>query len=313
MAERPEATVLVVNPNARGGWLGRKWPTLEPVLREELGPLTVRFTSRAGEGGDLCAEALSGGAQLVLAIGGDGTASEVASGFLRQGKAAEDGPCFGFLPCGTGGDLRRTYDCPGDLREAARRVGLAQPRRIDAGQLDYTGHDGRPGRTYFVNIASFGIGGLVDQLANQSGKWLGGTATFFSASLRATFRYKNARVRLRLDEQPERELRIYNVAVANGRYFGGGMHVAPEAAPDDGVFDVVTFGDLSLGEAVMLGGRLYRGQHLGRPKIALEKARRVEAHPLDTDAPVLLDVDGETPGRLPATFTVMEGALRLRV
>ncbi len=311
------STVVIVNPKARGGWVGKKWPLLEPVLREELGPLTVQFTTAPGHATTLSQEALYRGAALVLAMGGDGTASEVASGFLRgqaePAQAAAGGPAFGYLPCGTGGDLRRTHQTPSALREAAQRVARATPRHIDAGQLDYIGHDGRPARTFFINIASFGIGGLVDALANESSKILGGTMTFFSASLRATLRYKNAQVALRLDDGPEREARIYNVVVANGRYFGGGMHIAPEAAVDDGQFDVVTLGDLTVLEAMLLGGPIYRGKHLGKPKVEVTRVRKLSARPLHEGDKVLLDVDGETPGRLPATFTVLPRALLLRV
>ncbi len=312
MALASASTVLIVNPNARGGWVGKKWPLLEPVLREELGAFTPRFTSATGHATDLSKEALAGGATLVLAMGGDGTASEVAGGFLRSPNQGA-GAAFGYLPCGTGGDLRRTHRTPVSLREAAREVARATPRPIDVGQLDYTGHDGRPGTTYFINVASFGIGGLVDALVNDSGKLLGGTATFFAASLRATLRYRNARVGLRLDDGPEQEARIYNVAVANGRYFGGGMQVAPTAEVEDGLFDVITMGDLSVMQALSLGGAIYRGTHLHRPKIEAARARKVTARPLHPDDKVLLDVDGETPGRLPATFTVLPRALLLRV
>lgn len=311
------STVVIVNPKARGGWVGRKWPVLEPVLHQELAPLgsiETCFTTKSGEGRDLCQQALAGGANLVLAMGGDGTCSEVAAGFLRAGAgSAEGAPCFGYLPCGSGGDLRRTYDTPLSLSAAIRALVQARPRPIDVGHLAYTGHDGQPGEGFFINIASFGIGGLVDQLVNQSSKPLGGTAAFFSASLRASMRYRNQRIGLRLDDGPEEEARIYNVAVSNGRYFGGGMKVAPEARMDDGLFDVVTMGDLSFGEALRMGGLIYKGRHLGRPKISLKRARKVVARPLDPADHVLLDIDGETPGRLPATFTIQPGALRLRV
>lgn len=316
MAMQSEATAVIVNPNARGGWVGRKWPVLEPVLREELGALTAHFTTRRGEGTDLCRAALSGGARLVLAMGGDGTASEVAAGFLLEqgvGAAARGPAAFGYLPCGSGGDLRKTPGTPLDLRLAARAIAAAQPRPIDVGQLDYTGHDGRPGRGYFVNIASFGIGGLVDTLVNDSGKPLGGRLAFLGASVRASMRYHNQPVSLRLDDGPPEEGRIYNVAVSNGRYFGGGMMVAPEARMDDGLFDVVTMGDLSFVQALRLGSLIYRGAHLEMPKVHSRRARKVEARPLNEGQAVLLDVDGETPGRLPATFTVLPGALLLQV
>lgn len=318
MAEvaQQETTALIVNPNARGGFIGRKWPVLEPILREALGGFSVHFTKAPGEGTALCQQALAAGAGLVLALGGDGTASEVAAGFLVSGaNRREQPPSFGFLPCGTGGDLRRTYGSPADLAAAARAIREARPRAIDVGQLDYIGHDGQPRRGHFINVASCGIGGLVDALVNQarSKQLLGGTLTFFTASLRATLRYRNVRCAIRLDDGPEREVRLYDLVVANGRFFGGGMHIAPQAQVDDGLFDVVTMGDFTFLELLPLSRRIYKGEHLSHRKIEMARARTVTARPVDAADEVLLDVDGEAPGRLPATFTLLPGALLLRV
>jgi diacylglycerol kinase family enzyme len=103
------------------------------------------------------------------------------------------------------------------------------------------------------------------------------------------------------------------VAVANGRYFGGGMHVAPGARLDDGSFDVVAIGDVTRLEMLTSGRRIYNGTHLELPKVTARRARKVEATPVDPGAEVLLDVDGEQPGALPATFTVLPAALGLVV
>jgi diacylglycerol kinase family enzyme len=124
-------------------------------------------------------------------------------------------------------------------------------------------------------------------------------------------KYKNAPVRLLLDDTPARDGKIYNVAVANGRYFGGGMKVAPDASLDDGLFDVVTMGDMGMSDLLLRGLDIYSGKHLKNPKVSLHRARRVEAQPLD-GAEVLLDVDGEQPGRLPATFELVSGVLQVR-
>lgn len=313
-------TVVIVNPRARGGYVGQKWPRILPELERALGPLSPRFTSARGDGTHLCREALGGGADLILAIGGDGTASEVVSGFFAEtppgdapSKPLRPAASFGFLPCGTGGDLRKTFQTPDDLRQAAQAVARARPRPIDVGQLDYVGHDGVPQRRHFINIASCGIGGVVDDLVNRSSKVLGGAATFFAASVRASMIYRNQRVRIRLDDGPATEQRVYAVAVANGRFFGGGMKAAPDAEVDDGLFDVLTMGDLTFLEALRLGGFIYRGAHLQLPKIGVQRAKRVAIDPVDERDNVLLDVDGEAPGRLPATFTILPGALQVRL
>jgi diacylglycerol kinase (ATP) len=141
---------------------------------------------------------------------------------------------------------------------------------------------------------------------------MGGTASFFLATVRAAVRYRNQRVRLVLDDKEEEalELTINNVAVANGRYFGGGMHIAPDALLDDGIFDVVAVGDVNALDMLRDGAKLYRGKHLGLPKVVVRRARKIEARPLDS-VDILLDVDGEAPGALPATFEILPAALPL--
>ena len=185
------------------------------------------------------------------------------------------------------------------------------PRPIDVGRLHYVTDGGAPAVRHFINIASFGIGGLVDRYVNESSKAFGGTLSFAFATLKAGASYKNAKVRLTLDGGPAREGRIYNVAVANGRYFGGGMKVAPDAALDDGMFDVITMGDFGFGDLLFRGLDIYSGKHLRNPKVSVHRARRVEAEAVD-GAEVLLDVDGEAPGRLPASFELLQGALQVR-
>ena len=308
-------SVLIVNPQARDGWAKKKWPVIEPMLRDALGVLDVQFTKQPGDGVPMAKAAAVAGAELVVAMGGDGTASEVASGLLEAFADSPDGEpscSFGYLPCATGGDLRRILGTPAEMSDAAQAIARSKPRAIDAGRIDYTGHDGKPRSGYVINVASCGISGLVDHLVNEGSKALGGKATFFVASLRATFRYKNALVRIRLDDQPSYEERIYTLAIANGAYFGGGMHIAPDAKIDDGSFDVTTLGDLSLLEALRLGGLIYKGQQSRLSKVSSRKARRVHVEPLNPDEKVLLDVDGETPGRLPATFTLLPDALLYR-
>ena len=308
-------TVVIVNPQARDGWPRKRWPLIEPELRAALGPLEFRLTTRAGEGTPLAKAAVLGGARLVVAMGGDGTASEVAAGLLlaqEQLPGSEPVCSFGYLPCATGGDLRRSLGTPEELGEAARRIAAAPGRLIDAGLLEYTGHDGRAQRGYFLNVASAGVSGLVDHLANQSSKRLGGRATFLIASARATLLYKNPLVRVRLDDRPSEEVRIYALAVANGGYFGGGMHIAPEAALDDGIFDVITLGDLSFPEVLRLGPHLYKGTHLTLNKVTSARARSVRVEPCNQTDKILLDVDGETPGRLPARWSMLPKALHFR-
>jgi YegS/Rv2252/BmrU family lipid kinase len=244
-------------------------------------------------------------------MGGDGTISEVADGLAAE--ANNGSPLLGILPAGTGGDFRKTVGVPRELAAAAAALRGRKSSPIDLGQVELVGHDGAPVTRHFLNIASFGIGGVVDELVNTGSKRLGGRLSFMLATVRAQARFHNQAVRLRFDGgAPERRI-IHNVAVANGRYFGGGMLIAPDAKLDDGQFDVVELGDLSRLELLTGGRRIYAGTHLDLPKVRVRRAATVEAEPDDPNERVLIDLDGEAPGRLPARFRLLPAALRIKL
>jgi len=303
-------TVLVVNPQSAGGKTQQRWPLLRATIQEAYGTFEERFTRASGDATRLTREALREGAYLVVAVGGDGTINEVVNGFFDGETAVSPSASFGIVPAGTGGDFIKTLGIPKETFAAAANL-KSPPRAIDVGRLHYVTDGGAPAVRHFINIASFGIGGLVDRYVNQSSKTFGGKVSFAVATLKAGAKYKNATVRLVLDGGAAKEGKIYNVAVANGRYFGGGMKVAPDASLDDGLFDVVTMGDMGMSDLLLRGLDIYSGKHLKNPKVSLHRARRVEAQPLD-GAEVLLDVDGEQPGRLPATFELVSGVLQVR-
>lgn len=250
---------------------------------------------------------------MIVAMGGDGTISEVVDGLLGAGAPVDSPPLLGVLHYGTGGDLCRSIGAPRRLSAAAAALRGERVKTIDVGRLSFVDHQGHPRQRHFVNVAGFGLAGMVDEMINSSSKLLGGRIGFASATIRAMRRYTPQRARLELDEGGPFEVKLQNVAIANGQYFGGGMHIAPEAQIDDGYFDVITIAPLKASELLRNGHRLYRGTHLRLPQVSSTRARRIEAHPVDPRDKILLDVDGETPGRLPAAFELIPSALRLKL
>lgn len=304
--------MLVVNPRAGAGRASRLLPKLLDALRREGVEPDVRPTERARHATQLVREVLRAGAPGVAVVGGDGTLNEAVNGFFEpDGSLIAQDAWLGPLPCGTGGDFRKTAGFSKDVDAMAKRLASATPRALDVGWLTYEDHDGAPAASAFVNIASFGLGGLVDQIVNDGPKWVGGRSAFLLGTLRGVAQYKNRRVRLRIDDGEPHEHSILNVAIANGRYFGGGMHVAPRAELDDGVFDVVAIERAGIRGNLALLRHLYGDTLLEQPGVWHGRGRKIIAEALDAE-PVLLDVDGEAPGRLPATFEIRPGALRLR-
>jgi YegS/Rv2252/BmrU family lipid kinase len=276
-------------------------------VRGVVGDLEATFTRAVGDGVAVAREAALAGRRLVVAVGGDGTASEVIDGLVLGRYGGE----FGFIPCGTGGDLRRTLNIPRDLQGAARALGAAAVRTIDLGVVEFTGNDGAPARRHFANVASCGLSGQVVERVNRSSKLLGGRLTFKLASARALLGWHDQRLRWRADGGPWTEASVTAFSVCNARYFGGGMLVAPEALVDDGLLDVTIWSGFGVLDFLLKQPQIYDGRHVQLPNTRTLRARTVELEPLDA-RPILLEADGEQPGRLPARFSIRPRALTLR-
>ncbi|HEU0032957.1 MAG TPA: diacylglycerol kinase family protein [Kofleriaceae bacterium] len=301
-------TTVIVNPKSQGGRLGARWTELADTIGRAF-PFDEAVTQGPGDATRLTREALQAGAERIVAIGGDGTVNEVVNGFFDdRGQAIAPDASFALIPFGTGGDFRRTFDLPTEIADAAAVIAANHRRKIDVGRLEFTASTGERTARMFANIASFGISGVVDRLVNESGKKLG-RLSFMAASARASWSYKNQRVAMTFDGKDRVDATIYTVAIANGRYFGGAMKVAPDAEPDDGVFDVVALGDFGFGDVLKSSRRIYKGTHVTMDKVTSRRAKLVEAEAIDPGAVVELDIDGECPGRLPARFEIVPQSL----
>ncbi len=300
---------LIVNPSARGGRVGRRWASTEPELRRILGELEVTHTSGPWDAARLAEEAIENGVRTIYSLGGDGTHNEVVNGVYRSG--VEPGAVtLGLLPGGTGGDFQRLMDCPRELIATARLISEAEPHPVDIGMVRHQTPEGEAVERCFLNIASFGIGGLVDRYANESSKLLGGRVTFAMATLKAFMNYKTASVRLSVDGKDMGRHEIINIHVCNGRFSGGGMMFAPEAQLSDGLFDVLVIKDGPLLETLRFFPSVYRGEHLSSPRTVMVRGKKVNAELIGDNA-AWFDIDGEPGGVLPAELEVIPGFVKL--
>jgi len=180
---------------------------------------------------------------------------------------------------------------------------------IDVGLVQY--HEGdRTGQRYFVNVGGGGFDGEVAARANRAPRFLGGTVPYLTSLVLTLFIYRNKDIQLTLDDEPPRTLRVYSVIVANCQYFGGGMRIAPDADPNDGLFDVVILGNLGKIEFLRTTPTVYEGTHVQHPKVSVFRAREVD---IQSEDPLLLQVEGEVCGHTPLHFTLLPQALTLRV
>lgn len=307
---------VVVNPHSANKRTMREWPAIDRLLRTAYPGMNVAFTKARGDATTMVREALHEGHHEVIAIGGDGTISEAVNGFFdERGPVAPDA-VFGFVTSGTGGDFRKSFGIEAGTAAAIERLQKAPVRAMDVGKLSCLTTQGLPAVRYFTNIASFGLSGVIVESVNRSrvAKLLGGKFAFAFHSLKAALTYSDHAVRIHTDDGLDEIARIATVAIANGQYFGGGMRVAPDAATDDGVFDVVIMGGSPKHKALSDMKLLYTGEHVNLPNVRVIRTRKLVAAPVaeTRGRPVYIEADGENVGKLPATFEVLPRALNLR-
>lgn len=303
-------TFFVVNPKSANGATGKRWAELAGGIARALPDFGVEFTQSPMDAAEIARRAIKGGYECIVAVGGDGTINEVVNGFFESGQVLNPNAVLGVLPRGTGGDFRKSFGWELDFDSAISRLKTPDTRPLDVGRLDFLGHDGQRQVRYFANICSFGVSGLVDQEVNRASKALGGKLSFMWGSLKALAKYSDQRIRVSFDGQPLEEMGITTFSVANGKFFGGGMKVAPEADVSDGLFDVIIWSGYGFKDFVLRSQGVYSGAHVNWKGTRVLRAKKVVA---ESDEKVLIDCDGEQPGTLPCTITMVPSAIRIKV
>lgn len=303
---------VILNPQAAGGTALDRTAALDRALDHVRLPHAIVLTRTRGHATELARAAIRDGVELVVVAGGDGTLNEVVQAFVEPGAPPpEEAPALGVLPCGTGNDFTKCFAMSEDLREAAARLRYGPRRRVDVGRATFQGRDGAETTRAFVNVLSVGLGGEVDRRKAALPPWLGGRAVFFATSVQALVGYDPAGVRVEVDGEVRHEGRMLAVAVANGRFFGGGMKIAPHADPTDGRLEIVCVRERTLLGASLLAPALYRGAHLGAEGVEVSSGRRVRVTPIHAYAEVPVDVDGEALGVAPLALEVVPRAVTL--
>jgi diacylglycerol kinase (ATP) len=297
---------LVCNLNAGRGGVAKCLPEVERLLAERGLEYEVSRTEGPGHATLLTKEALERGRQLIVAVGGDGTIHEVVNGLIEDDKAVNTEARFGVVAAGTGSDFIKTFGIPSSPSHAVVHLDGHESFPIDIGKITFR-EDGKEVVRYFANIAEVGLGARVVERAARLPRFLGPTVYFFSFWL-SLARHRSADVKVDLMTRTY-EGRMNNMVVANGQFFGGGMKIAPKAAPTDGVLDI-QIEHAGKREAIAVMPKVYKGEHVPHPKIL--EAKRVEAS-IESNPPLLVEADGEVLGYTPARFELLREAILLKV
>jgi diacylglycerol kinase (ATP) len=236
---------------------------VQPFLAALRAAGVARFehalTTRAGEEQAIAADALARGYRRIVAVGGDGTWSNVANAILRAGSPAQ----LGLVPAGTGSDLAKSLDIPArDLAACARIVAAGRARTIDVGHIE---------DRYFLNVAGFGFDIAVIEHTWKV-RWLGGHLLYLYCALSQLFAFPGFPVQVQADGGRPARLDLLMLVIANGRVFGGGFRIAPQADLGDGRLDAVWFGNMGSAGRLHALVRLMRGTHAEMATVATARA-----------------------------------------
>ena len=294
----------------------RRWRNTEQQLRERWPGLRIEHTDGHGHATRLARVALESGASVVIAVGGDGTANEVLAGFMDdEGQSRFPHAELGLLGGGTGGDfLRQLGSPPWDAQLAA----LEHPgRAIDYGLMRFVDPQGHVRVRPFLNAATAGVTGHIVARVLRSGRvsrrLLGRKGIYLWNSVLEILAFRARTVQLEVEGAEPQSLALALAAITNGQFFGGGMWIAPMARVDDGRLELLYTGDVSTGTLLGLLGKIFKGRHVGHPKVLAQGIRRVRLRPRTEGDVVLVEMDGEQPGRLPAEIWIVPGGVRVRV
>lgn len=305
-------TKIILNPKSGDGKVAKNWESIQSELKRHNFKYDTEYTTAQDSATAMARKALKEGYERIIAVGGDGTLSETVNGFFEDGKQINPDAVFSFIMSGRGNDFRKTFGISKDLKEAVDRCVNGKVRKIDLVRIDHQNHSDEKVVRYFMNIASVGMGGEVASRVNQSrlGKYIGGKGVFYYESLMALLSYKNKNVRIRIDDTFDQKLKIRLICIANGQYAGGGMWFAPHADISDGILEVMILKDVSKLTSFGMTGTIYKGKLKDHKDVITLRGKKIT---VESDEKVLLEVDGEVPGTLSATYEVIPSCLNLQI
>jgi diacylglycerol kinase (ATP) len=297
-------TQVIINPESDYGRTRKRWKQIKESLQSFLKEFKYEFTEKPLHATEIARTAIKEGSELIVGVGGDGTMNEIANGFYENMKIVNPETALGIVPSGSGCDFTKSLNIPSGIKDSLKFIFESPSTPIDIGRATFQSLSGKQEKRLFLNIADFGFGGEVVKNLNQK-RVRKKTSSYLRCMFSTIFKYKKKRLKLKIDQQeiPEDEYLIG--AVANGKIFGKGMRIAPQARLDDGLFDLVLVKSMRLLEFFCNCWKVYTGTHLTHPKISLIRGKKIKVIPHSDEDEVLIELDGELPGKLPATFEIV--------
>jgi len=298
---------VIVNPNA-GRRKGEKdWLEIAALLNEAGVRYTNVFTEHPNHAVKLARKYIESGFRKIIVVGGDGTLNEVVNGIYTQQKTNPSAITLAMIPVGTGNDWGRSFNIPSDYRQAVEVITREITMLHDVGRVQYRSHELTKQR-HFINMAGLGFDAMVAKRTNkvkQKGK--SGPFSYLISLFTSLVSYNSTQSNIKVDEQ-SLTADVFSMSVAICRFNGGGMMQAPDALPDDGLFDVTIITRVSRLDVIKNVKKLYDGSFVSMPQVKTFRGAGVE---ISSDSPLYLETDGESLGHTPMQFSILKRAVKV--
>lgn len=271
-----------------------------PALQKEFN-VDVFETLTQHDAVFLASKAVDKDYSVILAAGGDGTVNQVLNGILKRRESSTDLPTLGVIPIGSGNDFARSIHATNSPSDLLQRLTLNKKQLADVGKIQYINKQGKSETSYFINVADAGMGPEVVRRVLDSDRVFGSAVAYYLAILATFSAYKPMTIHAKSDGW-EWSGKLNSLAVGNGRYYGNGLCIAPDAIIDDGIFSTFICGDASKLEFIRYSSKLKLDKKINHPKVLYNQSRHLE---LTSDEPCMIEADGEWLGYLPATIDII--------
>ena len=303
--------LMIVNPKAHGGMLAQQWPGFAEQLSLRGVPVEVRSTRYRYHAVELVFAALRQGYRQVVAVGGDGTVSEVVNALFMQKEVPLEEVTMGVIPAGSGNDWGRMFGIPNDLSSAFQVLEDGHTLLQDVGCVEVM-ESGVKKQSFVVNGLGVGLDAAICRKCNQlKNRGKRGKFVYLRAGASALLRHRSKNVVVRVDGQEFYRGPMLSLAIGIGRYSGGGMLQTPRALPDDGLVDITLIRKASVLRVLKEFPKLYSGKvYRIVDKVLWGRGTTVSVVSEEAD---LVEADGELLGTTDVNFRLMPKALRVFV
>ena len=303
--------MVIANPNAGGGKMNALWSSISKALDNEEIEYDFLFTRRRYDAVELVIDSIRKGYRKFIAVGGDGTLSEVVNGFFFQSSEVPVKELLlAVIPAGSGNDWGRMYNISKDIEKAVLAIKEEKVAVQDVCKLDL--YDAKVPRTrYMINISGLGFdANVVDSCNKMKEKGGRGRNIYVWACLRALLSTGYSHFKIVLDDKPFYDGDVFSIALGVGKYSGGGMLQVPNAKVDDGLVDISVIKKVLKPSIIPRLGKLFDGNIYDIEEVSFAQARKIT---IDSDQAQMIEVDGEIVGETPYTIEVLPLQLRVVV